>query len=55
MNILQKISIRSTTVLTLLGVIALVLLALVERSQKLRKQAHYNEKLAAAELMEDLA
>lgn len=53
MNILQKISIRSTTVLTLLGVIALVLLALVERSQKLRKQAHYNEKLAAAELMED--
>ena len=50
MNLTNKISIRSTLVLTLLGALAIALLVIVENSKDFRRQDFYTEKVKAAEL-----
>ncbi|MEM7086181.1 MAG: poly-gamma-glutamate system protein [Bacteroidota bacterium] len=47
---MNQISIRSTLVLSILGVLAISLLVIVETTKKFQKQPHYQEKIEASKL-----
>ncbi len=50
---MKDISIRSTLVLSILGLLSVGLMLLVERTKKEREQPHYEEKIAASRLMQE--
>ena len=47
---MNNLSIRSTLVLSILGVLAISILIIVENSKKFQQEDHYSEKMAAAQL-----
>jgi len=47
---MKNISIRSTLVLSILGILAIIILATVENTKSLQKQKFYSEKIAASKL-----